>query len=271
MDNQLNNLIEKIIEKKLKEMQPMTREPAEVVSVGGMKAVVRFLNGSEFELLNKSGEVLTAGDSVWVEYRTLPSAGYISMRNGETVGLYEPAIELAEENVVPKFRTHVKDVKRGAFSARVGSSFEFKVCDIENTSKGAVLHISLQSPNVTPTITEDDIDSFAVKWYGYTMYTQSAVWIGREAYVQLNAPWLGNDNTELYIVFKSSVSGVKRFNYDLFRINPTENSSSEPPSEYTHSIDPHSEGGGAISYSELVRYVCEEIATIKQRLDALGG
>ena len=86
MDNQLIRLIEKLIYSKLKESQAIKRDPAEVVSAdsSNVKAVVRFLNGSEYELLNKTGEVLTAGDSVWVDYRTLPSSGYIALRNGES-------------------------------------------------------------------------------------------------------------------------------------------------------------------------------------------
>ena len=35
------------------------------------------------ELINKSGEELTVGDTVWVEYFTYPSSGWISRRNGE--------------------------------------------------------------------------------------------------------------------------------------------------------------------------------------------
>lgn len=87
MNNQLNALIEKIVSQKLAEAQGIRCEPAVVVSAdsSNTKATVRFLNGSEYELLNKTGEVLTAGDSVWIEYRTLPSTGYIALRNGEAM------------------------------------------------------------------------------------------------------------------------------------------------------------------------------------------
>ena len=275
MDNQLISLVEKIVEKKLKEMQPMTREPAEVVSVDGLKAVVRFLNGSEFELLNKSGEVLSEGDAVWVEYRTLPSAGYIAMRNGEPEGLYEEAVELASENLVPMFKTHVKDVVRGAFSKSISSgNYEAKICEIEATDKPFVLHLFPRnlSESSTYDATIASISKIVIKSNGQPVYYEpEVVQVGKEVYVTSTAVWqVGSLYTvELYVVFNTT--GGKQFNYDVYRINRIENSYSDPAAAYTVNIDPHKEGAGSSRYRELVRYVCEEIATIKQRLDALGG
>ena len=272
MDNQLLKLIEKIVETKLKEMQPMTREPAEVVSVDGLKAVVRFLNGSEFELLNKSGEVLSEGDSVWVEYRTLPSAGYISMRNGEAEGLYEPADELVAANVVPKFRTSVLSVSRGEFSGNATHTHEFKLADIPAaTALGGeywALHIGFMYP-ASGAAYKDKIYRFNVKLNGTTIQSHTPVWVGNEACIQITPSF--ENIMELYVEFDSSVTGSVKFNYDLFQLNMVINSYSEPPSEYEKCADTRSECLGSIGYSELVRYVCEEIATIKQRLDALGG
>ena len=81
----LNSLIRTIARQEIKAAQPLCRERAVVTSVeeGHLRASVRFLSGSTAELLNKSGEKLTVGDSVYVEYLTLPSQGYIAMRNGE--------------------------------------------------------------------------------------------------------------------------------------------------------------------------------------------
>lgn len=273
MDNQLNNLIEKIIEKKLKEMQPMTREPAEVVSVDGLKASVRFLNGSEFELLNKSGEVLTAGDSVWVEYRTLPSSGYIAMRNGEAEGLYEPADELVAANVVPKFRTSVLSVSKGEFSAMAtAGTHEFKVADIPPASalggELAVMHIGFKYA-AGGAAYKDKIYRFNIKRNGSVLQSRTPVWVGNEAYIQF--PPSSEYAMELYVEFDSSVTGNMEFNYDFFRLNSAINSYSEPPSEYEKYADSNNEGAGSIGYSELVKWLQEEITAIKRRLDALGG
>lgn len=85
MNNQFIDLIDKRIEQKLGAKQNLKREPAKVVSVssGYKRAAVKLLNGVTIELLNKTGEKLYVGESVWIEYRTNPSSGYIAMRNGE--------------------------------------------------------------------------------------------------------------------------------------------------------------------------------------------
>ena len=85
MNNQFLDLIDKRIEQKLNAKQSMKREPAKIISVssGYKKAVVKLLNGVTLELLNKTGEKLYEGESVWIEFRTSPSSGYIAMRNGE--------------------------------------------------------------------------------------------------------------------------------------------------------------------------------------------
>lgn len=85
MNNQFLDLIDRRIEQKLNAKQSMKREPAKIISVssGYKKAVVKLLNGVTLELLNKTGEKLYEGESVWIEFRTSPSSGYIAMRNGE--------------------------------------------------------------------------------------------------------------------------------------------------------------------------------------------
>lgn len=87
MSNRLNELVGRLAEEKIRQLQPLKRDPAVVVSVGSdqLRAVVRLGGGSEYKLLNKTGEKLSENDSVWVEYRTVPSSGYIAMRNGEAV------------------------------------------------------------------------------------------------------------------------------------------------------------------------------------------
>ena len=69
-----------MIDKRIGE-KTLNREPATVISVDSAykRAVVEFLNGSRFMLLNKTGEKLYVGDSVWVNYNKLPASGYIAM------------------------------------------------------------------------------------------------------------------------------------------------------------------------------------------------
>ena len=40
------------------------------------------MNNSEIALLNKTGEILTVGDSVWVYYWTNIGCGVVGLRNG---------------------------------------------------------------------------------------------------------------------------------------------------------------------------------------------
>ena len=276
MDNQLIALIEKIVEKKIKEMQPMTREPAVVLSSDSENgtAAVRFLSGSEYELLNKTGEVLSEGDSVWVEYRTLPSAGYIAMRNGKAVGLYEETLNNAENGLVTKFKTHVTEVQRANFIANVSSAnLEVKICDIEPTTPDAfVLHIYKKDPDWMPFPSKAaDIDHFVVYEHGQPVYLPNGLyptWVGKEAHVTCTNVWGGYTwvrPVELYAVF--STAGLKQFKYEFFRINYIDSAGG---SEAT-GFEAHAEGAGSIRYSEFVRYVSEEITSAKQRLDALEG
>lgn len=85
--NKLNELVSKLASERISQMQPVKRESAVVLSVDSLqqKARVRLTGGTEHELLNKSSETLTEGDSVLIEYRTLPSSGYIALRSREPV------------------------------------------------------------------------------------------------------------------------------------------------------------------------------------------
>ena len=76
MNNRLIDLMTRIADKRIGE-SIQKREPAYVVSVDSAykRAIVEFLSGSRFTLLNKTGEKLSPGDSVWVEYKILPSDG----------------------------------------------------------------------------------------------------------------------------------------------------------------------------------------------------
>lgn len=274
MDNQLLKLIEKIVERKLKEMQPMTREPAQVVSADETKAVVRFLSGSEYELLNKTGEVLSAGDSVWVEYRTLPSSGYISMRNGEAAGLYKPADDMLAISQTGRFRTAVKAVTKESLSTLVGAIRSFKIADIPtydytdtaHPDHFYVLHISRLNYGGQQTLT--DI-SFSLRHGADVIQTRTPVWIGNEAYINFQAS--SSYDMELYADFGSSVTGSITIDYDIYRINAYENGYTEPPNGYDVNADTVTEGAGSVRYSEFVRYVTAQLASLDTRLTNIGG
>lgn len=82
----LKELIDKRIDDKLGASQGLRRVPAKVLSVQSdyLRADVELVNGTECRgMLNKSCEKLTAGQTVYVEYMTLPSSGYIAMTTGE--------------------------------------------------------------------------------------------------------------------------------------------------------------------------------------------
>ena len=270
MDNPLNDLIEKIVDKKLKESQGIMRDPAEVVSVstGSSKAVVRFLNGSEYELLNKTGEVLTAGDSVWVEYRTLPSSGYIAMRNGVANSLFSEA----ETSLVSRFRTNVLNKWQGSFGQHIYDIKEFKLLDIPAGEQGYpvnhVLHIFFASEN------DDGNNKYKITYFmvkdksGNIMNTQHVpIWVGKEAYLPLK--WYTFD-TELYVKFENTEqwpNNYVKFHYDVYRMKDRGGISEDDPNPWYVYYD--DEGAGSIRYSEFVRYVCEELQTIKNRLDNL--
>lgn len=271
MDNQLISLVEKIVEKKLKEMQPMTREPAVVLSSDSENgtALVRFLSGSEYELLNKTGEVLSEGDSVWVEYRTLPSAGYIAMRNGKAVGLYEEADEKIGINAVQKFRTpidliHIKMISGYVDRIIGGEVWQLdEIPDVKGYWGCIVVHLTDTNTD-NPSFGSSDISHFILQC-GSSQQTQTPVWIGREMYVQFDIqPEQVGNNAKVLMVFNPDVVEGTRSTYmEVYAID-----NSDYPGTR---IDSNHEGAGSIRYSEFVRYVSEEINAIKQRLDALGG
>ena len=83
--NELISFLNKWFEGKIKSLQLKKTVAGKVISVSGdmTEATVELPNTGLVKLLNKSGEELSEGDSVWVEYRTKPSSGVIAMRNGK--------------------------------------------------------------------------------------------------------------------------------------------------------------------------------------------
>ena len=83
--NELISFLNKWFEGKIKSLQLKKTVAGKVISVldDMTEATVELPNTGLVKLLNKSGEELSEGDSVWVEYRTKPSSGVIAMRNGK--------------------------------------------------------------------------------------------------------------------------------------------------------------------------------------------
>jgi hypothetical protein len=83
--NEMTTFLNKWFDGKIKSLQLKKSIAAKVITAtdGYKRAWVELTNGTRIILLNKTGEKLHAGDSVWVDYRTKPSSGVIAMRNGE--------------------------------------------------------------------------------------------------------------------------------------------------------------------------------------------
>ena len=86
--NTLKKFIQKVVASTLDNYKITNRVPIEFLSDeddnGYVK--VRLLldeNNFEFNVLNKSGEVISSGEYGYLEYRKSPTNGWISMRNGK--------------------------------------------------------------------------------------------------------------------------------------------------------------------------------------------
>lgn len=82
----LTELIDRRVDQKIDNKQLIKRVPAKLLSVTAdyLRADVELSNGTIIKgMLNKTGEKLTEGQSVYVEYMTLPSSGWLAMTTGE--------------------------------------------------------------------------------------------------------------------------------------------------------------------------------------------
>ena len=97
----LRDIIDKQVESKLESKQLIKRLPARLTAVSAdyKRADVELSNGTVIkDMLNKSNEIITAGQSVYVEYMTLPSSGWIAMTTGEAVPMGGSGAEVEVEN-----------------------------------------------------------------------------------------------------------------------------------------------------------------------------
>ena len=167
MSNKFLDIVSSMIDKRIKE-STINREPATVISVDSTykRAVVQFLNGSRFALLNKTGEKLYQGDSVWVEYNKLPAGGYIAIRNGEAEPLSGGGGLVLRNGIV------VTADQSGVYAQQASSQQAINVRNLENTYYGSlndpiiVQGNLMSSPKATPRIESGDYQG----WYDYSAY-----------------------------------------------------------------------------------------------------
>lgn len=167
MNNRLIDLMTRIVDRRINE-STQKREPASVISVDSAykRAVVEFLSGSRFTLLNKTGEKLAPGDSVWVEYRILPSDGFIAMRNGEADLIGGGGGLILRNGIV------VTADQSGVYAQQASSQQVINVTNLENTYYASandpiVVQGNLVSPNKS---TPRDGTGEYETWYNYSAY-----------------------------------------------------------------------------------------------------
>lgn len=203
MNNKLIDLMTRIVDRRINE-STQKREPASVISVDSAykRAVVEFLSGSRFTLLNKTGEKLAPGDSVWVEYRILPSDGFIAMRNGEADLIGGGGGLVLRNGIV------VTADQSGVYAQQASSQQAINVRNLENTYYGSlndpiiVQGNLMSSSKATPRIESGDYQG----WYDYSAYapilTDKLILNGDIYTLQFTQ---SSDTYRIYNVYKNGV------------------------------------------------------------------
>lgn len=167
MSNKFLDIVSSMIDKRIKE-RTINREPATVISVDSAykRAVVQFLNGSRFALLNKTGEKLYQGDSVWVEYNKLPAGGYIAIRNGEAEPLSGGGGLILRNGIV------VTADQSGVYAQQASSQQAINVTNLENTYYASANDPIVVQGNLTSVYksTPQDGTGEYAGWYNYSAY-----------------------------------------------------------------------------------------------------
>lgn len=204
MNNKLIDLMTRIVDRRINE-STQKREPASVISVDSAykRAVVEFLSGSRFTLLNKTGEKLAPGDSVWVEYRILPSDGFIAMRNGEADLIGGGGGLILRNGIV------VTTDQSGVYAQQASSQQAINVTNLENTyyasaNDSIVVQGNLVSSNKpTPQVQSGEYAG----WYDYSAYvpvmTDTIVLGGHTYTLRLTQTY--QDGRRQYNVFDNGV------------------------------------------------------------------
>ena len=120
----------------------------------GGKAVVRCMNRS-LTLLNKTGEILDVGDSVWVHYWGNLANGYIALRNG-LPNSRGGSGGLSISNAVAMLETQASlyTVATEVFDIDVENAIRVKYGDPENIIIASQIPIIISQYNSTNTIAE---------------------------------------------------------------------------------------------------------------------
>ena len=167
MNNKLIDLMTRIVDRRINE-STQKREPASVISVDSAykRAVVEFLSGSRFTLLNKTGEKLAPGDSVWVEYRILPSDGSIAMRNGEADLIGGGGGLILRNGIV------VTADQSGVYAQQASSQQAINVTNLENTYYASANDPIVVQGNLASSHKETPQDGTGeyAGWYNYSAY-----------------------------------------------------------------------------------------------------
>lgn len=204
MNNKLIDLMTRIVDRRINE-STQKREPASVISVDSAykRAVVEFLSGSRFTLLNKTGEKLAPGDSVWVEYRILPSDGFIAMRNGEADLIGGGGGLILRNGIV------VTADQSGVYAQQASSQQAINVTNLENTYYASandpiVVQGNLASSSKpTPQVQSGEYAG----WYDYSAYvpvmTDTIVLGGHTYTLRLTQTY--QDGRRQYNVFDNGV------------------------------------------------------------------
>lgn len=203
MNNKLIDLMTRIVDRRINE-STQKREPASVISVDSAykRAVVEFLSGSRFTLLNKTGEKLTPGDSVWVEYRILPSDGFIAMRNGEADLIGGGGGLILRNGIV------VTADQSGVYAQQASSQQSINVRNLENTYYGSSNDpIIVQGNLISYRKQTPRIESGAYQgWYDYSAYapilTDKLILDGDIYTMQLSSI---SDTSRTYIACKNGI------------------------------------------------------------------
>ncbi len=203
MNNKLIDLMTRIVDRRINE-STQKREPASVISVDSAykRAVVEFLSGSRFTLLNKTGEKLAPGDSVWVEYRILPSDGFIAMRNGEADLIGGGGGLILRNGIV------VTADQSGVYAQQASSQQSINVRNLENTYYGSRNDpIIVQGNLISYKKQTPSIESGAYQgWYDYSAYapilTDKLILDGDIYTMQLSSI---SDTSRTYIACKNGI------------------------------------------------------------------
>lgn len=124
-----------------------------VENTNGGKAVVRCMNRS-LTMLNKTGEILSVGDSVWVHYWGNLANGYIALRNGLPNSSGGASFSISNAVAMLQTQASIYTVATEVFDVDVENSIRAKYGDPSNLIIASGIPIVVTALNDTNTIAE---------------------------------------------------------------------------------------------------------------------